>query len=193
MQSLTIPNFSSFDKFYEIDQKFKNETKELVDDQIALIKYITCLLSLKEFRNKYGLAYKILNNLIIDFFNLNTKCFISKQAFSDIKRKKLLMSKDQILKKDIIKKMSDIDYVYLIPIKDISNELFTRKIHAIQIKNILINSTTKIILHKSQKKPIKDTKPNKEKVFRPNFKINSSEIEKIFGIKIEKRRIKLLN
>ena len=48
MQSLTIPNFSSFDKFYEIDQKFKNETKELVDDQIALIKYITCLLSLKE-------------------------------------------------------------------------------------------------------------------------------------------------
>ena len=109
MQSLTIPNSSSFYKYHEINQKFQNESKGLINDQIALIKYIYSLLSIREFRSGYGFSYRTLNNLIIDFFNLNTKCFISKKAFSDLERKNLFMSKDQISKKDITKNCFDIE------------------------------------------------------------------------------------
>ena len=195
MQSLTIPNSSSFYKYHEINQKFQNESKGLINDQIALIKYIYSLLSIREFRSGYGFSYRTLNNLIIDFFNLNTKCFISKKAFSDLERKNLFMSKDQISKKDITKNCFDIDYVYLIPIKEISKELFIRKIDLIQIKNILINSTTKVLVHNDEKRFIKNIKicSCKNKVFKTKFKINSSEIEKLFGIGIEKIRFKLIN
>lgn len=195
MQSLTFQNSSSFYKYYENNQKFKNESKGLIDDQIALIKYIYSLLSIREFRTGYGFSYKTLNNLILDFFNLNTNCFISKKAFYDLERKNLFMSQDQISKKDIIKNGFDIDYVYLIPIKEISKELFIRKIDAIQIKNILINSTTKVLVHNDEKKFIKSIKTCncKNKVFKTNFKINSYEIEKFFGIGIEKIRFKLIN
>ena len=77
MQSLTIPNSSSFYKFHEINQKFQNESKGFTNDQIALIKYIYSLLSIREFRSGYVYYYNTINNLIIDFFNLYTKCFIS--------------------------------------------------------------------------------------------------------------------
>ena len=139
MQSLTIPSSSSYFKFYENDQKFKRESKGLDHNQIALIKYISYLLSIKEFRDGYGYPYKILNNLIIDFFNLNNKCFISREAFYEIERKKIFISKDQILKKDILKNNNDFDFVYLIPIKKISTELIYTKLHLIQIKYLLIN------------------------------------------------------
>ena len=73
--------------------------------------------------------------------------------------------------------------------------MFIRKIDLIQIKNILINSTTKVLVHNDEKRFIKNIKicSCKNKVFKTNFKINSSEIEKLFGIGIEKIRFKLIN
>ena len=52
MQILKSPNKSSFHKYYEIDKQFRNEIKGMNHHQVALVKYIASLLSVKEFRNK---------------------------------------------------------------------------------------------------------------------------------------------
>jgi len=193
MQILKKPSNSSFHKYHENNKQFLKEIKELNHDQVALIKYISSLLSIKEFRKKYGYAYETLNNLIIKFFNLNSKCFISNEAFSEIDRKKLFRSEVLISSKEINKKGCEIDYAYLIPIKNISNELFTRNLPLIQIKNILINSTTKIIVHKNEKKLIKNINTYEKSVFNTNFKINNNAIEKLFGIGISASKLILIN
>tara|TARA_B100001057_G_scaffold41222_1_gene36985 strand:+ start:3747 stop:4328 length:582 start_codon:yes stop_codon:yes gene_type:complete len=193
MQILKSPKKSSFHKYYENNRQFINEIKGMNHDQVALIKYISSLLSVKEFRKKYGYAYETLNNLIIKFFNLNTKCFISNEAYSEIDRKKIFRSEELICRKEINKRGCEIDYAYLIPIKNISNELFARNLPLMQIKNILINSTTKIIVHKNEKKLIKNISAYEKSIFNSNFKINNNTIEKLFGIGIYKSKLTLIN
>ena len=193
MQIQNCATYSSFHKYYENDKQFLNEIKELNHHQVALIKYISSLLSIKEFRKKYGNAYETLNNLIIKFFHLNTKCFISNEAFSEIDRKKIFRSQFMISRKEINRKGCEIDYAYLIPIKNISNELFIRNLPLMQIKNILINSTTKIIIHKKEKELIKNKHDYEKSVFNTKFKINNNAIEKLFGIGISESRLTLIN
>ena len=193
MQILKSPNKSSFHKYYENDKQFINEIKGMNHHQVALIKYISSLLSVKEFRKKHGNAYETLNNLIRKFIYLNTTCFISNKAFSEIDRKNIFRSGKLICKKGINKKECEIDYAYLIPIKDISNELFARNLHLKQIENLLINSTTKIIVHKNEKKLIKKINYYEKSVFNSNFKINNNAIEKLFGIGISESKLTLIN
>ena len=193
MKTLSVPTLSNFHKYYEKNLEFQIETKGLNSEQIGLIKYIYSLLSIKEFRHNSRFAIKFLNNLIKDFFNLNYNCFISKEAFEDIEKQNIFRSKNKISKNDIIKKGCEIEYIYLIPIKIISKELYTRKLHMIEMLNILIKSTTKIIIHKSEKNLIKNIDFDKNKFFSKNYQINKSEIEKLFGLEIQNFSFKLIN
>ena len=193
MKTITVPSYSNFHKYYEKNLEFQKETKGLNSEQIGLIKYIYSLLSIKEFRYNSRFAIKFLNNLIKDFFNLNINCFISKEAFEDIEKQNIFRNKNKISKNDIIKKGCEIEYIYLIPIKIISKELYTRKLHMIEMLNILIKSTTKIIIHKSEKNLIKNIDFDKNKFFNKNYQINKSEIEKLFGLEIQNFSFKLIN
>ena len=105
MKTFTVPTISNFHKYYEKNIEFQTKTKGLNTEQIGLIKYIYSLLSIKEFRNNSRYAIKILNNLIRDFFNLNSNCFISKEAYEDLEKQNIFRSENKISIDDFMKKM----------------------------------------------------------------------------------------
>lgn len=193
MQDLKVPYNSSFHKYYEIDQKRQNYIKELSPDEIALIEYISQLLSVKQFREGKGSAYKHLNNFIIEFAKVNDQFFISKEASKFLEIKNIKNSNMEIFKNNLSDFKYKIDFAYLIPIKIISKELFKNKYHKLEITRILKNLTSKIIINKNQKHSIKNNPPDQKLIFNEKFNVNNYEIEKLYGIEIIESRIKLIN
>lgn len=193
MQDLKVPYNSSFHKYYEIDEKRKNYIKELSPDEIALIEYIYLLLSIKQFREGKGSAYKHLNNFIIEFAKNNDQLFISKEAAKFFQIKNIKNSNIEIFRNKLSNLKYKIDFAYLIPIKIISKELFKNKYHKLEITRILKNLTSKIIINKNQKHSIKNNPPDQKLIFNEKFNVNNYEIEKLYGIEIIESRIKLIN
>ena len=193
MKTFTVPTTSNFHKYYEKNLEFQRQTKGLNTEQIGLIKYIYSLLTIKEFRNNSRFAIKILNNLIGDFFNLNFNCFISKEAYENLEKQNIFRSENKISIDDFVKKKCEIEYFHLIPIKIISRELYTRKLHIIEILNILIKSTTKIIIHKREKILIENIGFDNKKFFNSNYQFNKSDLEKLLGLEIKNSSFKLIN
>ena len=63
----------------------------------------------------------------------------------------------------------------------------------IEIINILIKSTTKIIIHKREKILKKNIDFDNKKFFNSKYQFNKSDLEKLLGLEIKNSSFKLIN
>ena len=155
------------------------------------MRSISALLSIREFRNGKGYAFKHLNNLVNDFLNISNYYFISNEALSIIEKD--FPFHNNIFKKNIFKNYQNIDEFPILPLHKLSNELFSRKLNHIQIYKLLFNLKNKLIITNNKNKIFNFDTQNYNLLFKDRFDKKKFNLEDFIGTKIYSKKIKLLN
>ena len=165
--------------------KYNQRIKKFNINQTTLIRSISSLLSIKDFRNGNGNSKNHLNNMLIDFFNFNNEFYISKQALSVFEKHQPFHN--FTFNEEILNNIKSLYKGYLIPIENISNELLARHLDHTKIFKLLINLKNRIILLKKEKQLINNL-PNNQ----ISFLNENKNLEKIIKIKLSPHKIKLV-
>ena len=191
MNNLELKKSSIYLEYIDDSIKYKNNKDKLDSDQISLMRSISALLSIREFRNGKGYAFKHLNNLISDFLNTSNYYFISNEALSIIEKD--FPFHNNIFKKNIFKNYQNIEDYPILPIHKLSNELFSRKLNQTQIYKLLSNLKNKVILANNKNKIFNFDTQNYNLLFQDTADKNKFNLENFIGTKISSKKIKLLN
>ena len=191
MNKLEFKKNSIYLEYIDDSIEYKNNKERLNSDQISLMRSISALLSIKEFRNGKGYAFKHLNNLISDFLNSSNHYFISNEALSIIEKD--IAFHNNIFKKNILKNYKHIDEFPIIPIHKLSDELFSRKLTQNQIYKSLSKLKNKVILVNNKNNIFNFDTQNYNLLFQNGNEKNKFNLEDFVGTKIYSKKIKLIN
>ena len=181
----------------KINLTYLDEALNIIDllkkfniDQTTLIKSISSLLAIKDFRNGNGNSKNHLNNMLIDLLKFKNEFYISKNAFKVFENYQPFHN--FTFNEDITNKLNTIYKGYIIPIENISNNLLTSHLDHTQIFKFLINLKNEIIILKEEKQYIENLSNNqtysinesyKNLNFYKNIKLSSNTIRLVRNIK----------
>ena len=191
MNTLELKKSSIYLGYINDSIEYRDNNEKLDSDKISLIKLISSLLSIREFRNGNIYALKHLNNLIADFLNTSNHYFISNEALSIIESD--IPFHNNIFKRNILKNFSNLYEISILPIEKISNELFSRKLKHTQIYKLLSNLKNKVILVNNKNKIFNFDTPNYNLLFQDGSNKNKFDLEDFIGTRISSKKIKLVN
>jgi len=191
MQKIILKKSSNYYGCIDDAIGYKNYKEQLDSDQISLIKSISSLLSIREFRNGNGYALKHLKNLVFDFLNTSNYYFISNEALSIIES--YVPFHNNIFNKKILKNFKNINEISILPIDKLCNELFSRKLTQNQIYKLLSKLKNKVIIVNNKNNIFNFDTQNYNLLFQDRADKKKFKLEDFIGTKIYSKKIKLLN